>query len=95
MLKLVRADRQLLDKTLSRDPPRGGREAWVPNQRPQDRPRQAVRVFEVKGGLIGVSDGWRDGPTFDKGSKWAPDEIGAKVMELIGEAPAPQKVHGT
>ena len=53
------------------------------------------RVFEVKGGLIGVSDGWRDGPTFDKGAKWAPDEIGAKVMELIGEAPAPQKVHGT
>lgn len=53
------------------------------------------RIFEVKGGLIGVSDGWRDGPTFDKGAKWAPDEIGAKVIELIGEAPAPQKVHGT
>jgi NAD(P)-dependent dehydrogenase (short-subunit alcohol dehydrogenase family) len=53
------------------------------------------RVFEVKGGLIGVSDGWRDGPTFDKGAKWAPDEIGAKVIELIGEGPSPQKVHGT
>ncbi|MBJ22203.1 MAG: SDR family oxidoreductase [bacterium] len=53
------------------------------------------RVFEVKGGLIGVSDGWRDGPTFDKGAKWAPDEIGSKVMELIGEALPPQKVHGT
>ena len=53
------------------------------------------RVFEVKGGLIGVSDGWRDGPTYDKGAKWAPDEIGAKVMELIAEAPASQKVHGT
>jgi NAD(P)-dependent dehydrogenase (short-subunit alcohol dehydrogenase family) len=53
------------------------------------------RVFEVKGGLIGVSDGWRDGPTFDKGAKWAPDEIGAKVIELIGQALPPQKVHGT
>jgi NAD(P)-dependent dehydrogenase (short-subunit alcohol dehydrogenase family) len=53
------------------------------------------RVFEVKGGLIGVSDGWRDGPTYDKQAKWAPDEIGAKVMELISEAPAPQKVFGT
>lgn len=53
------------------------------------------RVFEVKGGLIGVSDGWRDGPTFDKGAKWAPDEIGSKVMELIGDALPPQKVHGT
>jgi NAD(P)-dependent dehydrogenase (short-subunit alcohol dehydrogenase family) len=53
------------------------------------------RVFEVKGGLIGVSDGWRDGPTYDKGAKWAPDEIGSKVIELIGKAPAPQKVYGT
>jgi NAD(P)-dependent dehydrogenase (short-subunit alcohol dehydrogenase family) len=52
------------------------------------------RVFEVKGGLIGVSDGWRDGPTYDKQAKWAPDEIGAKVMELIGQAQAPQKVYG-
>jgi NAD(P)-dependent dehydrogenase (short-subunit alcohol dehydrogenase family) len=53
------------------------------------------RVFEVKGGLIGVSDGWRDGPTFDKKAKWAPDEIGAKVAELIAEAPTPQKVYGS
>jgi NAD(P)-dependent dehydrogenase (short-subunit alcohol dehydrogenase family) len=53
------------------------------------------RVFEVKGGLIGVSDGWRDGPTFDKQSKWSPDEIGAKVAELIAESPAPQKVFGS
>lgn len=53
------------------------------------------RIFEVKGGLIGVSDGWRDGPTFDKGAKWAPDEIGAKVAELIAESPAPQKVYGS
>lgn len=53
------------------------------------------RVFEVKGGLIGVSDGWRDGPTFDKKAKWAPDEIGAKVAELIAQALPPQKVHGT
>ncbi|HEB88604.1 MAG TPA: SDR family NAD(P)-dependent oxidoreductase [Deltaproteobacteria bacterium] len=53
------------------------------------------RVFEVKGGLIGVSDGWRDGPTYDKRARWAPDEIGAKVAELIAKAPAPQKVYGT
>ena len=53
------------------------------------------RVFEVKGGLIGVSDGWRDGPTYDKNAKWAPDEIGAKVAELIAAAPAPQKVYGS
>jgi NAD(P)-dependent dehydrogenase (short-subunit alcohol dehydrogenase family) len=53
------------------------------------------RVFEVKGGLIGISDGWRDGPTYDKKAKWAPDEVGAKVAELIAAAPPPQKVYGS
>ncbi|MGH0037387.1 MAG: SDR family oxidoreductase [Myxococcota bacterium] len=53
------------------------------------------RVFEVKGGMIGVSDGWRDGPTVDKGARWAPDEVGAAVHEIIAKAPAPQKVYGT
>ena len=53
------------------------------------------RVFEVKGGMIGVSDGWRDGPTVDKGARWEPDEIGATVNDLIAKAPAPQKVFGT
>ena len=53
------------------------------------------RVFEVKGGLVGVSDGWRDGPTYDKKARWAPDEIGAKVLELVGKAVPPQKVHGS
>lgn len=53
------------------------------------------RVFEVKGGLVGVSDGWRDGPTYDKGARWAPDEIGAKVLELVGKAVPPQKVYGS
>lgn len=53
------------------------------------------RVFEVKGGLIGVSDGWRDGPTYDKKARWAPDEIGAKVLELVAKAVPPQKVHGS
>jgi NAD(P)-dependent dehydrogenase (short-subunit alcohol dehydrogenase family) len=53
------------------------------------------RVFEVKGGMIGVSDGWRDGPTIDKGARWEPDEVGAAVHELLRKAPAPQKVFGT
>jgi NAD(P)-dependent dehydrogenase (short-subunit alcohol dehydrogenase family) len=53
------------------------------------------RVFEVKGGSIGVSDGWRDGPTVDKGARWEPDEVGAAVAELLEKAPPPQKVFGT
>ena len=53
------------------------------------------RVFEVSGGKIGVSDGWRDGPTIDKGARWAPDEIGSVVSDLLAKAPTPQKVYGT
>jgi len=53
------------------------------------------RVFEVKGGMIGISDGWRDGPSVDKGARWAPDEVGATVHELLRKAESPQKVFGT
>lgn len=53
------------------------------------------RVFEVKGGIIGTSDGWRDGPIVDKGARWAPDEVGAAVHEVIEKSPTPQKVFGT
>ena len=53
------------------------------------------RVFEVKGGIIGTSDGWRDGPTVDKGSRWEPDEVGAAVAEVIAKSPEPQKVYGS
>ncbi len=53
------------------------------------------RVFEVKGGMIGISDGWRDGPTVDKGARWQPDEVGAAVSDVLAKATAPQKVYGT
>jgi len=53
------------------------------------------RVFEVKGGVIGTSIGWHDGPIVDKGSRWAPDEVGAAVHEVIEKSPEPQKVYGS
>jgi NAD(P)-dependent dehydrogenase (short-subunit alcohol dehydrogenase family) len=53
------------------------------------------RVFEVKGGIIGTSDGWRDGPVIDKGARWEPDEVGAAVHELMEKSPVPQKCFGT
>ena len=53
------------------------------------------RVFEVKGGIIGTSDGWRDGPIVDKGGRWEADEVGAAVHELMEKSPVPQKVFGT
>ena len=53
------------------------------------------RVFEVKGGVIGTSDPWRDGPMIDKGARWEPDEVGAAVHEVIEKSQKPQKVWGT
>jgi len=53
------------------------------------------RIFEIKGGRIAVSDGWRDDAEVDKGARWAPDEIGAAVHEIVAKAPAPQKCYGT
>ncbi|MEE3330611.1 MAG: SDR family oxidoreductase [Myxococcota bacterium] len=53
------------------------------------------RIFEVKGGRIAVSDGYRDDAEVDKGARWAPDEVGAAVHDILAKAPAPQKCYGT
>jgi NAD(P)-dependent dehydrogenase (short-subunit alcohol dehydrogenase family) len=53
------------------------------------------RMFEVSGGMLSVTDGWREGPRLDKGARWEPDEIGAAVHGLLKKAAAPQKVYGT
>jgi len=53
------------------------------------------RVFELEGGKICLADGWRSGPSVDKGARWAPDELGAAVADLIAKAEPPQKVYGT
>jgi NAD(P)-dependent dehydrogenase (short-subunit alcohol dehydrogenase family) len=53
------------------------------------------QVFEVAGGSIGVADGWRAGPRFDKGARFAPDEVGPVVRDLLAKAVPPQKVYGT
>ncbi|MGH0030310.1 MAG: SDR family oxidoreductase [Myxococcota bacterium] len=53
------------------------------------------RVFEVAGGSISIADGWREGPVVDKGARWAPDEVGAAVSDLIAKAVPPQKVYGS
>ena len=66
--------------------------AWLGSPESRD---VSGRVFEVKGGMIGVSDGWRDGQTIDKGARWEPDAVGAAVSDLIAKASAPQKVFGT
>ncbi|MAE97436.1 MAG: short-chain dehydrogenase [Deltaproteobacteria bacterium] len=53
------------------------------------------QVFEIAGGELSVADGWRSGPKLDKGGRWAPDEIGSAVSDLLGKATPAQKVYGT
>ncbi len=53
------------------------------------------RVFEAQGGVISLADGYRRGPSVDKGARWKPNEIGEAVASLIDEASPPQKVYGT
>lgn len=52
------------------------------------------RVFEVQGGRISLSDGWRPLPGVDKQERWSPDDVGAAVDRLLAEAPAPAPVYG-
>ena len=44
---------------------------------------------------MSVADGWQHGPRVDKGARWAPDELGAVVRELLDKAPPPTPVYGT
>ncbi|MFJ4465763.1 SDR family oxidoreductase [Streptomyces sp. NPDC088928] len=52
------------------------------------------RVFEAEAGRITVMEGWRPGPTADKGARWSPAEAGAAVSELLAAAETPQPVYG-
>ncbi|MFD4506228.1 SDR family NAD(P)-dependent oxidoreductase [Streptomyces sp. NPDC058457] len=52
------------------------------------------RVFEAEGGLLGVADGWQHGPQRARGRRWALDEVGSAVRELLADAPAPAPVYG-
>lgn len=52
------------------------------------------RVFEVAGGKISVADGWRPGPEIDKGARWAPEEVGSAVHDLLARAVSPAPVYG-
>ncbi|SDL97020.1 NAD(P)-dependent dehydrogenase, short-chain alcohol dehydrogenase family [Nonomuraea maritima] len=44
------------------------------------------RVFNVRGGMISVAEGWHAGPGVDKGSRWDPAELGAVIPSLVDKA---------
>lgn len=52
------------------------------------------RVFEAEGGRITVMEGWRAGPSVDKGARWMPGEAGEAALKLLGEAGVPGVVYG-
>lgn len=52
------------------------------------------RVFETEGGRITVMEGWRPGPTADKGARWSPAEAGETARKLLAEAEIPGRVYG-
>ncbi|MET9446415.1 SDR family oxidoreductase [Streptomyces cinerochromogenes] len=52
------------------------------------------RVFEAEGGRITVMEGWRPGPTLDKGARWTPAEAGEAARGLLAEAEPPGRVYG-
>ncbi len=52
------------------------------------------RVFEVEGGKVTVAEGWRHGPSQDKGERWDPKELGPVVADLLAKAETPTPVYG-
>jgi NAD(P)-dependent dehydrogenase (short-subunit alcohol dehydrogenase family) len=52
------------------------------------------RVFEVAGGKISISDGWRPAATVDIGRRWTVDELGESIAGLVDEAVDPLEVYG-
>ncbi|WP_405672425.1 SDR family oxidoreductase [Streptomyces sp. NBC_01530] len=52
------------------------------------------RVFESEGGRITVMEGWRPGPSADKGARWSPRETGEAVLKLLAGAEVPGAVYG-
>ncbi|WP_411085605.1 SDR family oxidoreductase [Streptomyces sp. 061-3] len=52
------------------------------------------RVFEAEAGRITVMEGWRPGPSVDRGARWAPGEAGEAARKLLAEAGVGRSVYG-
>ncbi|MBM7057425.1 SDR family oxidoreductase [Streptomyces durocortorensis] len=52
------------------------------------------RVFEAEAGRITVMEGWRPGPTDDRGAHRSPAEAGETVRRLLADAEKPGQVYG-
>jgi NAD(P)-dependent dehydrogenase (short-subunit alcohol dehydrogenase family) len=44
------------------------------------------RVFNVKGGMISVAETWMAGPGVEQEARWAADELGSVIPDLVAKA---------
>ncbi len=65
--------------------------AWLASE---DAGDISGKVFEVSGGRLVLSDGWRPGAEVDRGARWDPAAVGVAVRNLVAEAPLPMPVYG-
>ncbi|MFD3544917.1 SDR family oxidoreductase [Streptomyces sp. NPDC058655] len=52
------------------------------------------RVFEAEGGRITVMEGWRPGPSADRGARLSPSEAGEAAAKLLATAQPPRPAYG-
>ena len=53
------------------------------------------QIIEAEGGRIAIADGWRSTEGVDKGSRWAPADVGAALEAAMASAVPAQQVWGT
>lgn len=65
--------------------------AWLASPEASD---VTGRVIEIEGGQVCVEEGWRHGPALDLGRRWAAEEVGGHLRELLAQAATPEAVYG-
>ena len=53
------------------------------------------QIIEAEGGRIAIADGWRSTEGVDKGSRWAPADVGTALEAAMVSAVPAQQVWGT
>jgi len=53
------------------------------------------QIIEAEGGRIAIADGWRSTEGVDKGSRWAPADVGMALEAAMASAVPAQQVWGT
>ena len=53
------------------------------------------QIIEAEGGRIAIADGWRSTEGVDKGSRWAPADVGTALETAMASAVPAQQVWGT